>query len=337
MNQLILGVGLTGACNYNCGHCYSKAERSEVLPIETLERFLAKGIVRSVNLGTGESCLHPDFERILCAIEERGIPVGLTTNGTSVIRLSRRALERLNDVDFSLDFPTRELHDAHRQSGAFQNVLEGIRRCQEAGVECSIAMCLSKKNKDYLWEMLQLCDRLCLNLRVNIYKGCDAAYVMEPDEFWTAMDQLLGHSFLISCGEPTVVPLLGRRSLSQASSEGLPVRLRPDGRLLPCVYWEGSGVPVEQYLDWDGEDILRSLTALLGQERKHIPAGCAGCSALPLCGGGCSCRRQYTGLDARDPYCMYETDPPELDVQFIEGGELVHANYLCTTIVRGVR
>jgi hypothetical protein len=72
-------------------------------------------------------------------------------------------------------------------------------------------------------------------------------------------------------------------------------------------------------------------------------AGCAGCSLLSSCGGGCAARsylheahehKQLTML-SKDPYCPIEIAPqvpfPQ-DVKLVDDQRLVHMDYLCTWI-----
>lgn len=156
-----IGAGLTNACTFSCRHCYSGGGRNPVhMDIGILLRFIEKCGADSINLGTGESCLHPEFHGALEEFHRRDIPVALTTAGPSVEAMSDTELSRLHDIDFSLDFPGEDLHDRWRAPGAFKMVMDGISRCRKLGVTASVAMCLMEQNAGFMEAMCRLCDSL---------------------------------------------------------------------------------------------------------------------------------------------------------------------------------
>src|SRR5262245_25325168 len=60
-----LGIGLTNECNLACSFCYRDPTRVDRLPLEQVRSVLKSLPVRSVNLGTGENGMHPDFSRFV--------------------------------------------------------------------------------------------------------------------------------------------------------------------------------------------------------------------------------------------------------------------------------
>ena len=56
-----LGLGLTNECNLACAFCYRDTSRVDRLTLEQVRAVMARIPVRSVNLGTGENGLHPEF------------------------------------------------------------------------------------------------------------------------------------------------------------------------------------------------------------------------------------------------------------------------------------
>jgi radical SAM protein with 4Fe4S-binding SPASM domain len=338
MKHLSIGIGLTGDCNYSCAHCYSSPERGQMFSFENLKRIISKGLISSLNFGTGESFLYPRFIDAIYLITEYDIKLGLTTNGTTVAILEDKCLSKFNDIDFSLDFPTPELHDPMRGRGSFVNVLKGINRCKNIGVPCSLAMCLSKQNAKYMKEMLVLANTLDVNLRINIYKGIDPRYQLSPVLFWETMIILFNHSYLISCSEPVILPLLPYKSLrSSVADDIISVRIRPDGTIMPCVYWMNPNLNITDILDFCSHSFLAKLEEYNQQSQKYlIPSECLDCKYCLSCKGGCACRRQYTNLHEKDNFCvLINKELPILNYLFIESDDLVHVNYLCTIIVRG--
>lgn len=340
MKRLAIGIGLTGKCNYDCGHCYSINERENSMPFELLKRFAAKGIVTSVNFGTGESFLYPQFLDAVDLLTDYKIKLGLTSNGSTVKSLRDEYLFKFNDIDFSLDFPFKKAHDSTRGTGAFDTVIDGIKRCRDKGISCSLATCLSNQNINYIKDMLSLANDLDVNLRVNIYKGIDSRYRLGFRQFWEAVETLINQSYLISCSEPVILPLLPYRSLRTPTADDvISIRIRPDGTVMPCVYWINPTLNLSEIIDLDPDLLTKKLEEYNNQSLKHlIPNECKACEYVSTCRGGCACRRLYTDINLMDEYCvLLNKKIPKLNYSYIESEDLVHANYLCTIIVKGGR
>ncbi len=63
-----VGVGLTNACDLACAHCYRDVDRVDQLTEAQVLGVCDDLPVRSVNLGTGENGLHPDYAAIVRAL-----------------------------------------------------------------------------------------------------------------------------------------------------------------------------------------------------------------------------------------------------------------------------
>ena len=60
-----LGLGLTNECNLACSFCYRDPDRIDRLTVKQVRNVMTRLPVHSVNLGTGENGMHPDFLSIL--------------------------------------------------------------------------------------------------------------------------------------------------------------------------------------------------------------------------------------------------------------------------------
>ena len=58
-----LGLGLTNECNLSCAFCYRDPTRADRLSLDQVKSVMERLPVHSVNLGTGENGMHPDFKR----------------------------------------------------------------------------------------------------------------------------------------------------------------------------------------------------------------------------------------------------------------------------------
>jgi len=328
-----VGLGLTDACNLDCPHCYSRRDGTRHLTLDDVRRVLDSLEVSAVNLGTGETFLNPDFGRIFAYLMESGVRVGLTSNGSTIVRLSSRDLGLLNDVDVSLDFPTRVEQDRFRGEGAWRTAVQAIERCVAAGVETSIACCLMNANHRRMEAMTGLAARLGTRLRVNVYKPANTPrFSPTYDEFWEGIRALVGTAGVVASGEPIVNVALGIRREQGGCVCGLAsFRVRPDRTIVPCVYWNRSDVKIDDLSG--GDDVL--LTSEEFRSVRRVPDACLECPHVEECGGGCASRRLYTGgLDAPDAYCPY-TRGEVLRIAYTQApvADLVHAGYLCTVIL----
>jgi radical SAM protein with 4Fe4S-binding SPASM domain len=69
--------------------------------------------------------------------------------------------------------------------------------------------------------------------------------------------------------------------------------IEPDGAVLPCQsYYQPLGNLLSD--PWDA--IWNHPLALSLRERRDIPAGCASCTLLPECGGGCPLARRVQSI-----------------------------------------
>ena len=70
--------------------------------------------LRSVNLGTGENGMHPDFPAILAYLRRQPLKLTMTSNGYSVQVLPDEDLRAFHEIEFSLDYPNEREQDAQR-------------------------------------------------------------------------------------------------------------------------------------------------------------------------------------------------------------------------------
>src|SRR5258708_23783093 len=81
---IAIGVGLTNECNLACAFCYRDPTRTDRLSLDQVKAVMERLSVRSVNLGTGENGMHPDFKAILAYLQTKPVKLTITSNGHSV-------------------------------------------------------------------------------------------------------------------------------------------------------------------------------------------------------------------------------------------------------------
>src|SRR5215510_5675215 len=82
--RFALGLGLTNECNLACAFCYRDPTRVDRLSLGQVQAVMRSLSVRSVNLGTGENGMHPDFAALVAYFRSEPIKLTITSNGYSI-------------------------------------------------------------------------------------------------------------------------------------------------------------------------------------------------------------------------------------------------------------
>jgi radical SAM protein with 4Fe4S-binding SPASM domain len=363
-----IGWTVGNHCNAKCGHCYSwqvRKDSSEFLTLNDVDRVIEQLIrlgVKTVNLGGNEpiythgpSLRETILPEIIKKLSDRGIPVGLTTNGVTFWYLDKfhpEALKLVNDIDFSLDSPDPQEHDLNRGVALFHFVLQQIKRARSLDIDCSVITCGMRANftPDYLERFLELCRHLDCEFRINTLKPTEPTLLSQmptPDQFFTGMSFLMKNSDCITLGESCIT------ALTETGDKGCPCgttsfRINAkdaQGRisLNPCVY--AHEFKSGDLLKDDILDIVQSDEFLVFKNRReNLPRVCveSNCDYLETCRGGCTARTYLSGrtLEEPDPYCPLEyiqvsektPDFPKSPHIGLNDGIRVHEHYLCTWI-----
>src|SRR5215510_2745117 len=112
--RFALGLGLTNECNLACAFCYRDPTRLDRLSLEQVRAVMKSLPVRSVNLGTGENGMHPDFAEFVNYLRSQPIKLTITSNGYSIEALDDAEVTAFHDIEFSLDYPTEAEQDRQR-------------------------------------------------------------------------------------------------------------------------------------------------------------------------------------------------------------------------------
>ncbi|MDP4006578.1 radical SAM/SPASM domain-containing protein [Methylobacterium sp. NEAU K] len=330
-----LGLGLTNECNLACAFCYRDAGQVDRLASDQVRAVLARLPVRSINLGTGENGMHPGFAELLALLAAEPVKLTITSNGHSIAVIDDVQVQAFADVEFSIDYPTREEQDAQRGDGNWDLVMEQAARCRRLGVGVTFIAVMMRSNFDRLHEIAQLAARFDAPLRINVYQAVRTdAFALTYEEYWTGFARLFAETDAIAIGEPLVRAMAGLPARLGGCGTGT-VRVTPRGTVKPCVYWDGVGQSLDALIEV-GAAIVETEPFVAA---RSLPAPCRGCAHEAACHGGCAGRRRLMGaLDAPDPYCPIvrgETRP--LAVRMADARDLPKLESACTTIVQARR
>ena len=326
-----LGLGLTNECNLSCAFCYRDPTRTDRLTVETVQDVLAALPVRSVNLGTGENGMHPEFRAMLALLRSQPVKLTITSNGHSIAVLDDADVASFAEVEFSLDYPTREEQDAQRGAGNWDLIQEQATRCRRLGVGVTIIAVMMRSNFECLADIAEVAAQFDAPLRLNVYQSVRSdSYALTYEEYWAGFEALFARTDVIAVGEPLVRAMAGMPPRRGGCGVGT-VRVTPRGTVQPCVYWPGGGAALDILLD-AGPTIVDTEPFVAA---RSLPSACEGCAFQAPCRGGCAGRRRLMdALDEPDPYCpVVRGDDRRLSIQMAPQREMAKLESACTTIV----
>ena len=328
-----VGVGLTNACDLACAHCYRDVDRVDQLTETQVLGVCDDLPVRSVNLGTGENGLHPDYPAIVRALCARGVKLSLTSNGYTIAASSDETLTAFRELEVSIDFPTEREQDAFRGPGNWRRVMAGIERAQRLGITVTVLSVMMKTNYRRLSDIAAVAFAAGAHYRVNVYQPVKTdAFTLSYEEFWDGFRRLLGATRLVSTTEPILDAMLGQPFKAGTGCGRQTVRVTPKGTVIPCVYWGHSDLRIEDLREKGAEGVLASSEF---QRVRSIPDACKPCPFVSTCQGGCAGRRELAGgVAMADPYCpLVRGDTVSLDWAQAERRELLKTGSACTTVL----
>src|SRR5437868_11856041 len=288
-----LGLGLTNECNLTCAFCYRDPTRADRLSLEQVKAVMERLPVRSVNLGTGENGMHPEFKTILAYLRTRSIKLTITSNGHSVAILEDNELRAFHDIEFSLDYPTQAEQDAQRGVGNWELIRQQAERCVRLGIPVTIIAVMMKSNYLRLADVARVAKQFDAPLRVNVYQAVRSdAYALSYEEYWEGFRRLFAETDVIAIGEPLVRAMAGLPPL-RAGCGVSTVRVTPRATTQPCVYWPGLGEPLSDLIS-AGPDILNSTPF---EQARTLPQACEPCEFRESCHGGCRSEERRVGKE----------------------------------------
>jgi radical SAM protein with 4Fe4S-binding SPASM domain len=326
-----LGLGLTNECNLACSFCYRDPARMDRLSLEQVQSVMESLPIRSVNLGTGENGMHPQFRDILAYLRNLPVKLTITSNGHSAAVLTDEELRAFHDIEFSLDYPTETEQDTQRGRGNWALIHDQAARCVRLGIPVTVIAVMMKSNFLRLAEVARVARRYQAPLRVNVYQAVRSdLYALSYDEYWQGFRALFAETDVIAIGEPLVRAMAGLPPRTGGCGVST-VRVTPRATTQPCVYWPGAGEPLSLLVSLRSGVVETSPFV----DARTVPEACRSCVYLESCYGGCAGRRRLqNALDQPDFYCpVVRGQVQKLDIRMAAARELPKGESSCTTIV----
>lgn len=343
----------TQACDLACVHCRASAQPHRLpgeLSFNEGKKLLSE--IKSMGcpivvLSGGDPLKRSDLEELVSFGKSLKLRMATIPAATSLLtqeRITGLKKAGLDQVAFSLDFPTEKLHDSFRQTpGAFKKTMTAIDWAHSVNLPVQINTTITASTLPYLKEMGELVTSLNVVFwevffLVPVGRGEDLSYLTakQCEEAFAILYQIHKESpFIIKVTE---APHYRRYVAQQEGSETqLPKRLRqsegPGGTMgrAPQAVNAGRGFV---FVSYKGEvfpsgflpisvgsvrteslvDLYRNTPLFLDlRDTSKLKGVCGRCEYREICGGSRSRAYALTGdCLATDPWCLYGEEMVEL-------------------------
>lgn len=163
----------TSRCNLRCRYCFgdfgNRPDRE--LTAETWEKIideLARLGTRHISITGGEPMMRKDISRLVRRIRARGIECLLNSNGFQVPERIAE-LEGVDMMSISLD-GTREINDAYRGEGTYEQAVRALASARSRGIPVQILMTLTGRFQEAYRHILELAEKYDCFIGMNILR-----------------------------------------------------------------------------------------------------------------------------------------------------------------------
>jgi len=331
---------ITARCNLQCIHCASalgpRASRGAELDTERSLRLaveLAELGCEYVALSGGEPLLRRDWPRLVRALRDAGVRVGLISNGLLADEAAVGAMvaSGVSIVAISID-GLRLTHDVIRKRpGSFEAAIRALRAGARAGLRIHAITHVNRMNYGEL-EALH-CALEEIGVRTWLVQlSAPMGRMSERPDLVLAPDDLLSFArWLAATKERSrMYVAVGDNVGYFTELEPALRRIRPD-EPMPCFYGCSAGLLTigieangnvkgclslqsQQFVEGNVADrSLREIWEAPGAfaytrsfETSQLQGACAGCEYGEICRGGCTFMSvATTGRPHGNPYCLF--------------------------------
>lgn len=348
---LVVSWNLTRKCNLKCLHCYINATTEELngeLDTEESKRLIDQICEVSrplLILSGGEPLLRKDVYELICYGTERGLRMGLGSNGGLIDAQAARKLKEagVKTVSISIDSNLPEQHDGFRGiNGSWSKAIEAIKFLCENNILVQVNTTLTQENFNQIDDIMTLTEQMGVenfHLFFLVPTGRGAKIADISPAMYEAM---IKTTFVKTARHRlNVRPSCAPQFMRIAKDMGLDMRqwirgcmagmyycrVYPNGDITPCPYLpvKLGSVREKTFKDiWFNSPVFKAL-----REPDALKGKCGACDYRSLCGG---CRARAYGLSsdfidycgdlhepaelkgdylAEDPWCVYQ--PPYKD------------------------
>lgn len=334
---------ITNKCNLRCSHCYQESytDQSDLTLNElkeiadkiffTMEKWQKKG---DISITGGEPFIKKELFPLLAYLNDSQeiSRLDVLCNGiliTDEIVAKLKKIEKLNNVQISLDGATPEIHDQIRGPGMFEKALRGIRILVSHGIDVKVMFTLQRLNMGEIPRLIDLAIKekisgITIERMVPTGSGKDKKdAILSPEELREIFEYISDRSDIEyakgnklrvlkyrplwinidPCRAKVGVPTVPHEELGAICSIGYDgLCIMPDASVLAC-----RRLPISiGNLKNDSIEKIWHESELLTQirDKKNLKGKCNSCEHIPRCSGCRSMAFALTGdYLAEDPQC----------------------------------
>ncbi len=254
MKPVICNYYITCRCNARCSFCSiwrSPEARAEAeSPPETVCRNLddlRRLGVRIVDFTGGEPLLYHGLPVILARAKRLGLRTTVTTNGILYTSRAREIAGLVDFLQFSLEGPDRESHDAVTKTPSFDRVIEGIETAHSLGERPTVCHTVTDDSIDRVPDVVALCRRLGALLFLNPCFSYFGNGGLSPSNVSRLYSMAKGRGVAVDRGYLRFLIDGGNRAASpRCYAVSSCVVISPDDRLVvPCWHHAVKTIPID--------------------------------------------------------------------------------------------
>ncbi|MCW4000376.1 MAG: radical SAM protein [Candidatus Bathyarchaeota archaeon] len=343
---LVLSYNVTAKCNMKCSHCYINASEKQ-LPNE-LSTQEAKMVIDQICqvssplliLSGGEPLLRPDIYELIEYGVEKGLKMGLGSNGYLIDDAVAKKLKSAGvaTVSISIDSSIPSQHDEFRGvEGAWQKAVDACKALRKHNVLVQVNTTLTHDNYGQIDDIMSLAESIGVeNFHLFFLVPTGRGVKLEdisPEKY----EEMITKTFAkVHRHRLNVKPSCAPQFMRIAQGMGLDMRqwvrgclagmhycrIYPNGDVTPCPYLPiklGNLREVSFKEIWFNSPVFKNL-----RNPSCLEGKCGDCEFKVVCGG---CRARAYGLSgdfvdycgdlhvpteqksdylAEDPWCVYQ-------------------------------
>ena len=176
MKMFAVDIHLGYRCNNNCVHCIVAGVREKLIregkptdrttdEIKDIIDKAARDGADKISFTGGETTIRPDFAELLSYVKEKGIKLGLQTNGRafSMQEFADKVMDIAPDmnIEIAVHHADPKMHDnVTRVSGSARQTTEGIKNLRDRGAKINLKTVVTRFNYKDLKDLVQMASGL---------------------------------------------------------------------------------------------------------------------------------------------------------------------------------
>ncbi|MBN1231466.1 MAG: radical SAM protein [Anaerolineales bacterium] len=304
-------LALTYGCNDQCPHCYNEPSRFALPSLSAQDWFRVIDKLHSLGvphliLTGGEPTLHPDILEIIHYANDRGMIVGMNTNGrrlASAEFVQQLAEAGLNHVQITLGSHIPEIHNAMMGSKSFEQRVQGIMNAVNSPIHTITNTTLLKGTMDFVEEFIDFLYDLgirtfAMNGMIHSGGGFENPNTIPEQNLPQLLTRVRIHSqrkqmkflwYTVTeyCRFSPVALDIGIKRCNAAEYS---MCIEPNGDVIPCqsFYVSAGNILTDPWESiWNGDLFTSFRTRVSDPGSTNLPEKCTHCPDLDLCAGGC--------------------------------------------------